>query len=147
MDGCNWYPACGCFKTHRPAALVGFIPAHSGPMKTSNNCSIRPRLLVELPDSEDADFFKHHHIYSRRVFWVPFVEQQAKEVDLTLRRCSTGSRRCMVASRSGVRYLISTMPSGSSTPPEAAGSAYISTCTHPCTVSLSVTLSALGGHA
>ena len=46
----------------------------------------------------------------------------------TLSWCSTGSRRCIVACRSGVRYLISTMPSGSRTPPDAAGSAYISTC-------------------
>jgi len=45
----------------------------------------------------------------------------------------------MVAIRSGVRYLISTMPSGSSTPPAAPGSAYISTYIHAmccCTLRL-----------
>ena len=40
-----------------------------------------------------------------------------------------GSMRCMVASSSGVRYLISTMPSASSTPPRAVVSAYLHTPT------------------
>lgn len=41
-----------------------------------------------------------------------------------------GSSLCMALMRSGVRNLISTMPSGSRTPPRAPGSAYISTCIH-----------------
>lgn len=47
---------------------------------------------------------------------------------LTIIRCNSGSKRCIALIRSGVRNLISTMPSGSSTPPLALPSAYISTC-------------------
>mmetsp|Transcript_34950 Transcript_34950/g.103537 ORF Transcript_34950/g.103537 Transcript_34950/m.103537 type:complete len:535 (-) Transcript_34950:1290-2894(-) len=55
-------------------------------------------------------------------------------------RCSTGSRRAMSFSSSGLRNLISTMPSGSSTPPLAVGSAYIST--HVALICVSTTTQA-----
>ena len=52
----------------------------------------------------------------------------AGTVERTFRLQMTGSRRAMAARSSGARNLISTMPSGSSTPPRAPVSAYISTC-------------------
>jgi hypothetical protein len=63
----------------------------------------------------------------------------------------TGSRRAMAPRSSGARNLISTMPSGSSTPPRAPVSAYISTCgqvQHTVTLPVCHQLGSLvtGGH-